>query len=643
MSEMLAGSLVEHGPEQDAQQSHHRILGLTVDGGFLDGARLEFSDGLNCIIGGRGTGKTTVLEFIRYILGMLPDANDARPRVKATESHVRNNLGSGTITLEVETKHGTRYRAERPWGDDVQILDNDGNPVAVSLDRDLVFKADIYSQNEIEEIATNPKFQLALIDKFAEEPIRAANVEIQKARRVIEQNSLELRNLDHRIREIREVVPELEIVSKRLHEMQAVVGADAHLINTAHEQKALRAREMDTIKELRELASSTAAKFSRFAGSVAEDFANASGDDCRVGPNGTLFEELQTAAEEFVAVFTDAVPKIQNRCDAFVSRLDEAVHDLAQAHAHQEQEYREIVTHSEQERQHAAERTRLQQRHLELTRARHELDGLIQKHKVLEASHRGLNAGLSDLRDKRFRLRREVAGRLSAALAPTVRVTVTQAADRSGYEALLKEMLKGCGLQYTRLTARIVESLSPEELARIVRRCDTTRLVEDGGMPEDQAVRIITHLRESNQIGRLETIDLDDEPLIALKDGSDFKNSADLSTGQRCTVILPILLFESDRPLLIDQPEDNLDNAFVYDTIVRSLREVKASRQLIFVTHNPNIPVLGEAERVFVFASDGRRGGVCDVGTVEEVKGQIEHLLEGGKEAFVLRMQKYGH
>ena len=89
---------------------HHRILSIEVEGGFLDGTRLEFSDGLNCIIGGRGTGKTTVLEFIRYILGMMPDVNDSRPRAKAIEGHVRGNLGSGTIYLEVETKHGTRYR-----------------------------------------------------------------------------------------------------------------------------------------------------------------------------------------------------------------------------------------------------------------------------------------------------------------------------------------------------------------------------------------------------------------------------------------------------------------------------------------------------------------------------------------------------
>ena len=191
--------------------------------------------------------------------------------------------------------------------------------------------------------------------------------------------------------------------------------------------------------------------------------------------------------------------------------------------------------------------------------------------------------------------------------------------------------------------SRIVESLSPEEVSRIVRKGHSARLAEDGGIAEDQALRIVGHLREDDQLGKLETVDLDDEPLIELKDGADFKSSADVSTGQRCTVILPILLLESERPLLIDQPEDNLDNAFVYNTIVKSLREAKGARQLIFVTHNPNIPVLGEAERVFVFASDGRRGTVSHVGTVDDVKGQIEHLLEGGKEAFALRMQKYGY
>lgn len=629
--------------DPDVGQSHHRILSLSVTGGFLDGTRLEFSDGLNCIIGGRGTGKTTALEFIRYILGMMPDAADGRPRSRAIEGHVRGNLGSGTIHLEVETRHGTRYRAERPWGDDVQVLDADGEPIPVTLDRDLVFKADIYSQNEIEEIATNPRFQLSLIDKFAEEAIREASADIQKAKRAIEQSALELRNLDHRIREIEDVVPDIEVVGKRLQEMQVVEGEDADLINTAHAHKALRTRETEMISDLRAAVTSAGAGFRRFIDSVAENCVHAIGEGVREGPNEALFEELETAAQEFVDAFQALVPDVQGRSTSLLAQLDDVAARLAGDHARQEQNYRDVVARSTEEKQRASERAKLQQRHLMLTKARHELDGLVRKRKKLETAHRQMNVKLSELRDRRFQLRKQVAERLSRSLAPTIKVVVTQAGDRSDYEALLKEMLKGCGLQYNRIAARIVENLSPEELSRIVRKGDAARLAEDGSIAADQAARIVGHLQESDQIGKLETVDLEDEPLIALKDGADFKNSADLSTGQRCTVVLPILLLESERPLLIDQPEDNLDNAFVYDTIVKSLRNAKGGRQLIFVTHNPNIPVLGEAERVFVFASDGRQGTVTHRGTVEDVKEQIEHLLEGGKEAFVLRMHKYGH
>jgi len=96
----------------------------------------------------------------------------------------------------------------------------------------------------------------------------------------------------------------------------------------------------------------------------------------------------------------------------------------------------------------------------------------------------------------------------------------------------------------------------------------------------------------------IEIVELLDLPRIELLDGDAYKDSTMLSTGQKCTTILPILLLESESPLLIDQPEDNLDNRFIYETVVKSVSEMKAKRQLLFVTHNPNIPVLGDAEKV---------------------------------------------
>jgi hypothetical protein len=70
---------------------------------------------------------------------------------------------------------------------------------------------------------------------------------------------------------------------------------------------------------------------------------------------------------------------------------------------------------------------------------------------------------------------------------------------------------------------------------------------------------------------------------------------------------------------------------------------VKGGRQVIFVTHNPNIPVLGEAERVFVFNSDGQHATLRKVGTVDDCKDHIERILEGGREAFLQRKTRYGH
>jgi len=77
--------------------------------------------------------------------------------------------------------------------------------------------------------------------------------------------------------------------------------------------------------------------------------------------------------------------------------------------------------------------------------------------------------------------------------------------------------------------------------------------------------------------------------------------------------------------------------------VVKSVLKTKTNRQLIFITHNPNIPVLGEAERVFVLESTGKEGRVKNVGTVDETREDIETIMEGGREAFELRRKRYGH
>jgi ABC-type cobalamin/Fe3+-siderophores transport system ATPase subunit len=119
-----------------------------------------------------------------------------------------------------------------------------------------------------------------------------------------------------------------------------------------------------------------------------------------------------------------------------------------------------------------------------------------------------------------------------------------------------------------------------------------------------------------------------------------------LSVGQKCTALLSLVLLESPATLLVDQPEDDLDNQFIFDQIVATLRREKERRQFLIATHNANIPVSGDAELIIVLEADERHGWVGDgnIGSIdtETIKQSVERILEGGENAFRIRKEKYG-
>ena len=252
-----------------------------------------------------------------------------------------------------------------------------------------------------------------------------------------------------------------------------------------------------------------------------------------------------------------------------------------------------------------------------------------------------LLARLSEERDLRFGVRDGVARRLNERLKPHIKISVAQNADQEEYRKALEANLRGIGIQQNRVAASISRAISPQELGELINTNDATTLAKRGGINVQQASSVIKALGTAERLMELQILDMDDLPSIELCDNGIYKSTADVSTGQKCTAILPILMFDSANPLLIDQPEDNLDNCFVYEAIVASVNDAKKSRQLIFVTHNPNIPVLGDATNVVVMQSDGRTGKTKQVGDVDTCRDDIVNLLEGGAEAFNLRSKRY--
>lgn len=124
----------------------------------------------------------------------------------------------------------------------------------------------------------------------------------------------------------------------------------------------------------------------------------------------------------------------------------------------------------------------------------------------------------------------------------------------------------------------------------------------------------------------------------------DLRTLDELSKGQRATALLLLLLGASTAPLVIDQPEDDLDNRFVYDGIVAYLRKLKGVRQVIASTHNANVPVLGDAELIVALEGAGQHGKTDGVGSLddESIRALAENILEGGPAAFNARQHLYG-
>lgn len=621
---------------------HHTIQRLSVEGGFLAGVELKFADGLNCLIGGRGTGKTTALEFLRYGLGLMPDPKLQGTRYRAIESLVSANLRSGRIVVDVRTKTGMLYTADRADSENVQVRNELGTAVPISLDRDQVFSADVFSQNEIEGIALNPSAQLELFDRFREPENARIQEELRQLHRDLEQSAAELRKLDSMIEDLGGKAAEVAGYEERLKGLADVAGPDAARINAAHDGRAVRAAEGRypalLIEAVRRVAKDVSAVEATFQASIG-GYADLTDKD---RPNASVMSALRQEADAFGDTLALLSADLGARAREAELRIEEQRGALAAQHAAQEAEYRTFLAHTEAAGGRIAERQRLQESLAEAQTANRERSERMKQREGALLVRRELLRRLSELRDERFALRRQVAEQLTHEV-PGLRVTVTQAADLEEYRDRLAEMLKGSGVQQNKVAEQLSETFLPAELAEIVLNRNHAALMAGVAYDANRARRVLDSLYNSGAAYALEVVDLHDRPCIELRDGGVFKESSHLSTGQRCTTILPILLIQSERPLLIDQPEDNLDNAFVYDTIVSALKAVKGSRQVIFVTHNPNIPVLGEASRVFVFNSDGERAEVRRVGTVDDCREDIERILEGGREAFAKRMARYGH
>ena len=262
--------------------------------------------------------------------------------------------------------------------------------------------------------------------------------------------------------------------------------------------------------------------------------------------------------------------------------------------------------------------------------------------KVADAE-RAFDASLADrqaLVDRQRDAFDRVIGTVHTALGRRISVRRIDDGDHRPLERFLKEW-KRKGI--TRWWNELEPGRRPAP-AELLDKVDTGRLAEVGMSDAVQAA-----LRECLSVSRqreLAAVRCRDRYLIELEmDDGSYRRLDDLSGGQRVSVLLSLLLeTNDDRPLVIDQPEDELDNRFLFETVLPALKRLKGRRQIIVATHNPNIVVNGDADQVIQLEATANRGRVAQAGAIEDpvVRDAIVRTVDGGDEAFRLRRLKYG-
>jgi len=249
-----------------------------------------------------------------------------------------------------------------------------------------------------------------------------------------------------------------------------------------------------------------------------------------------------------------------------------------------------------------------------------------------------------------FRELQKAARKVSRRLKDRVRVTVRRSTSLHQLESVIRKRCSG-NISQPLERLRTTEELSLTELDTAVSE-GASSLVKKYGFSQGAAERIALG---GTTLGlEVEECEIPVEAVLELNVSNDkaqtWKELDQLSTGQKATAVLLLLLLESDAPLIVDQPEDDLDNRFIADSVVPTMREEKRKRQFIFSTHNANIPVLGDAEQIMGLTPIVESGiehaiipdALCGSIDIPAVKELVKDLLEGGQEAFEIRRQKYG-
>jgi hypothetical protein len=614
-----------------------RIRGVSITGGFLDGEVIHFSDNLNCFIGGRGTGKSTAIRAIAYAFGL-------------NDEFAEFGNCPDAVTVFCEDDNGIFYRYQRTRGGDIAVKAKEDNSI-VDVPTDS-FHIEYFGQGELAEVAKDPLNTPELFQAFLDRhtSLRDLIETEQSLVTTLRENAGRLNPLETAFSQLAAKKTSLLEIEKKLKiaeegKLREVVGIQSKLASEKTVRESVEAIAAEytagwTLASLQRDFDQILAT----AGTCTEDAASKKALDAVRSTLVTSNAAVKAKEVELNALLKDCAKNLMvlsAQLKLSHHRIStEVVKKLAELKA------RGIATDVpglelllRQKTSVAKEIAAVEQRASELAQCR---------------DHREkLRAELKQVREQMTERRKSQLRGINVNLGATIKdyivfVKYDDAGITAGFEQFMQEKMHGTYLQ-DGVIKSVCSRINPSDLADLVLDEDVPGIASAANVSDDWAGKIVEKLRFWNILFELQSLSKQPKPIITVRTRSAPPKVIpvlQLSDGQRHTILLTIaMLAESNVPLVIDQPEDDLDNGFIFTSIVATLRAIKEKRQVILVTHNANIAVLGDSELILPMCREKDCGKAQDRGSIdsEATKLAVQNVLEGGPAAFLRRKEIYNY
>lgn len=624
------------------------------------GLDISFSPWLNSIIGSRGAGKSSVIEYSRIVLGkeeQLDRNQDLVPEILRSFRSFKklpkdkNDIGvlsqSSTISCVYE-KNNTKYRLNWRVGDYTEIfkIDHNGNEIIEQGNIATRFPVSIYSQKQIFEMSKNPYFLIGVIDD--EMNLQQYYDEIQSKIATLGQDFIELQRLDVQISRQNDVEGRLSEISNFLAQIENEQNKEIICKYKDYNDKKSKINSYffqidELIGDIKNLKDKQDLTSLNLVLDLEESLVNSDHLHSKVQSLKLILDQylndIQTISntlktELSVGVFSRNVKDAENIYKETISALEQSGINfddhtkLLLEQSELQNVLKEIIEHKLQRE---SLRKKIQQSYEEIILIRKSISTLRQD--FIEKNF----GQLTNLRVKLlpFGVIKESAFR--DIIDKKENVFASSIYDDEERKGILFNLFQ-----------KIINQESLDHANDLINRFKKALLSKPLGeeIINSCEKRLIDHLYniQNNKNFMLQLLSWfpEDDLLIEFKSSDgNFQPIYKGSAGQKSATILSLLLSFGDEPLILDQPEDDLDNSLITDLIVEKVKDRKIHRQIIIVTHNPNIVVNGDSENIIALDNKGVIK-VTSNGALQTkiVRSQVCKIMEGGVHALEKRYNR---